>query len=57
MTSEHLLNLPSTVRVRGGLRKQRDLTDYDGEIITQAVLHECLAQAEELIALASRKLT
>ena len=48
---------PSTVRVLDGLRKQRNLTDYDGETITQAVLHECLARAEELIALASRKLT
>lgn len=48
---------PSTVRVLDGLRKQRNLTDYDGEVITQAVLQECLAQAEALIALASRKLT
>jgi len=48
---------PSTVRVLDGLRKQRNLTDYDGEVITQAVLQECLAQAEELLALASRKLT
>ena len=48
---------PSTVRVLDGLRKQRNLTDDDGEVITQAVLQECLAQAEALIALASRKLT
>jgi len=48
---------PSTVRVLDRLRKQRNLTDYDGEVITQAVLQECLAQAEALIALASRKLT
>lgn len=48
---------PSTVRVLDGLRKQRNLTDYDGEVITQAMLQECLALAEELLALASRKLT
>jgi hypothetical protein len=57
MTSEYLLNLLSTVRIRDGLRKQSNLTGYDGETITQAVLQECLAQAEELLALASRKLT
>lgn len=47
---------PSTVRVLDGLRKQRNLSDYDGETITQSALQECLNQAEALRALASRAL-
>jgi hypothetical protein len=37
----------STVRVLDGLRKQRNLSDYDGETITHAALQECLAQAQD----------
>lgn len=47
---------PSTVRVLDGLRKQRNLSDYDGESITQSVLTECLDQAETLLAVATKAL-
>lgn len=47
---------PSTVRVLDGLRKQRNLSDYDGETITHAALQECLAQAQALLALATETL-
>lgn len=43
---------PSTVRVLDSLRKQRNLTDYDGELITNSLLKECVDQAESLLALA-----
>jgi hypothetical protein len=33
------------IRVLDGLRKQRNLSDYDGEPITHALLDECLEQA------------
>lgn len=47
---EHTLGVPtSTVRVLDGLRKQRNLTDYDGELVTQAALQECLHQATALL--------
>ncbi len=47
---EHTLGVSaSTVRVLDGLRKQRNLTDYDGELVTQAALQECLNQAKALI--------
>lgn len=45
---------PSTVRVLDALRKQRNLSDYDGEAITQGSLQECLSQAEALLTLANR---
>lgn len=32
------------------LRKQRNLTDYDGELITESLLKECLDQAQALLA-------
>lgn len=47
---------PSTLRVLDGLRKQRNLSDYDGESITQSVLQECLDQAEALLIVAGRAL-
>lgn len=43
---------PSTVRVLDSLRKQRNLTDYDGELITNSLLKECVDQAESLLAVA-----
>ena len=43
-----------TVRVLDGLRKQRNLSDYDGESITRSVYEECIAQAEALLALANK---
>lgn len=39
----------ATVRVLDGLRKQRNLTDYDGELITEAALQECLNQARAIL--------
>lgn len=47
---------PTTVRVLDGLRKQRNLTDYDGELITHSLLKECLDQAQVLLALAQKHL-
>ena len=44
------------MRLLDGLRKQRNLSDYNGESITQSVLQECLNQAETLLALASKDL-
>jgi hypothetical protein len=40
---------PATVRVLDSLRKQRNLIDYDGDLITDALLQECLAQARSLL--------
>lgn len=45
-----------TVRVLDGLRKQRNSTDYEGEMVTQALLDECLTQAKDLLSLAESKL-
>jgi len=47
-----MISDPMTVRVLDGLRKQRNLCDYDGELITNAMLDECLAQARQLLDLA-----
>lgn len=38
----------ATVRVLDGLRKQRNLSDYDGELVTDVALAECLQQAFKL---------
>jgi hypothetical protein len=32
------------------LRKQRDLSDYSGDLIPDAAAAECLASAQELLA-------
>jgi hypothetical protein len=40
---------PATVRVLDSLRKQRNLIDYDGDLITDALLQECLVQARSLL--------
>lgn len=45
---------PATVRILDSLRKQRNLTDYDGELITNSLLKECLDQAEALLTLAKQ---
>ena len=42
----------SAIRVLDGLRKQRNLSDYDGEPVTQALLDECVNQAQSMLALA-----
>ena len=47
---------PATVRILDSLRKQRNLVDYDGELITDALLKECLEQAEALLAAATLRL-
>ena len=53
---------PATVRVLDALRKQRkqrnlsDLSDYDGELVTEQALRECLQQAQTLSELAQQKL-
>lgn len=39
----------STVIVLDALRKQRNLNDYTGEGVSDALLAECLAQAEALL--------
>lgn len=39
----------ATVRVLDGLRKQRNLSDYDGELVTDAALQECLSQARTIL--------
>ena len=39
----------ATVRVLDGLRKQRNVSDYDGEPVTDAALKECLQQAKALV--------
>lgn len=44
------------VRILDGLRKQRNLSDYDGELITNQALNECIQQATQLLELAKRKL-
>lgn len=50
---EHTLGLnPGVVRVLDGLRKQRNLSDYDGEPVTQALLQACIEQAQQLLVLA-----
>ena len=47
---------PATVRVLDALRKQRNLSDYDGELVTDQALQECLQQATSLIRLAEQQL-
>jgi hypothetical protein len=53
----HTLGVSSaTVRVLDALRKQRNLSDYDGELVTDQALHECLQQAATLVHLAEQQL-
>lgn len=47
---------PATVRVLDSLRKQRNLSDYEGELVTNSLLEECLAQAEAMLIMAMQKL-
>jgi hypothetical protein len=47
---------PATVRVLDALRKQRNLSDYDGELVTDQALHECVLQADALCRLAKQQL-
>ena len=55
--------LPKTIGVAServvvldALRKQRNLSDYDGELVTEQALRECLQQAQTLSELAQQKL-
>lgn len=41
-------------RIQDALRKQRNLSDYDGEHITDSLLDECLLQAQALLDTAKR---
>lgn len=43
------------VRMLDGLRKQRNLSDYDGEPVTDAALQECLNQATSLLRRIEKK--
>ncbi|UOD51437.1 hypothetical protein [Orrella daihaiensis] len=53
----HTLDVPTlTVQILDGLRKQRNVTDYEGELVTEALLQECLEQARDLLALAEQRL-
>lgn len=47
----------STVRgyVLDSLRKQRNLSDHDGEPVSQALLSDCVEQAQRLLALAQAR--
>jgi len=42
--------------VLDALRKQRNLSDYDGELVTEQALHECLQQAQTLLQRAEQQL-
>ena len=44
------------VRVLDGLRKQRNLSDYDGELVTDQALAECIQQAIRLLDIATVRL-
>lgn len=45
----------TTIRVLDGLRKQRNLSDYDGEAVSQAMLEECIDQAQRLLTQAQTR--
>ncbi|MEN9727845.1 MAG: hypothetical protein RL434_2211 [Pseudomonadota bacterium] len=47
---------PSVVRVLDALRKQRNLSDYEGDLVTDQALQECLTRARDLYALAESRL-
>ena len=47
---------PATVRALDALRKQRNLSDYGGEGVTEQALQECPQQAAALIGRAEHKL-
>ena len=47
----------ATVIMLDALRKQRNLSDYEGDPITDATLVECLQQGKTLLAYAKAKIT
>ena len=44
-----------TVIVLDALRKQRNVADYSGDLVTDAAVKECIAQAELLLGIALEK--
>lgn len=48
---------PGNVRVLDALRKQRNLSDYEGDLVTDQALQECLVHAQNLYQIAVQKLT
>ena len=53
----HTLGVDATVvRVLDALRKQRNLSDYDGELVTDQALTECIQQAIRLQQIAAASL-
>ena len=46
-----------TVIVLDALRKQRNLSDYSGDSVSEVALLECLVQAEALLRLSRQKLS
>jgi len=47
----HTLDIDDrTIRILDSLRKQRNLSDYDGELVSEVALQECLKQAQALLA-------
>lgn len=48
-TLNQTINLDKeTAIILDTLRKQRNIADYSGDIVSESVLHECLIQAENL---------
>lgn len=43
-----------TMVVLDALRKQRNVADYSGDIVSEPVMNECIAQAERLFAVIER---
>lgn len=53
----HTLGLaPQTIVLLDALRKQRNLSDYEGDAVTQSMLDECISQAQTILALAIQHL-
>lgn len=40
---------PVTLRVLDGLRKQRNVSDYEGGLVSDKILEECISQASTLL--------
>lgn len=47
---------PATVQILDSLRKQRNLADYEGDMVTLATLTECIRQATAMIAMLETRL-
>jgi hypothetical protein len=46
----------ATIRILDGLRKQRNLAGYDGDLVTDSALTECIKQATALLDRAEERL-